>query len=58
MIKTILSALLACAALLGGQTALAQTFPTRPVTIISPFPPGDIVARGSSRACRRSSGNR
>ena len=48
MIKTILSALLACAALLGGQTALAQTFPTRPVTIVVPYPPGgliDIVAR-------------
>ena len=48
MIKTILSALLACAALLGGQTVLAQTFPTRPVTIVVPYPPGgliDIVAR-------------
>ena len=48
MIKTIFSALLGCAALLGGQTTLAQTFPTRPVTIVVPYPPGgliDIVAR-------------
>ena len=35
-------------AVLGAQGALAQTFPTRPVTIIVPYPPGgliDLVAR-------------
>jgi tripartite-type tricarboxylate transporter receptor subunit TctC len=34
--------------MLCGQTALAQAFPTRPVTIVVPYPPGgliDIVAR-------------
>ena len=48
MIKTILSTLLACAALLGGQAALAQAFPTRSVVIVVPYPPGgliDLVAR-------------
>ena len=39
---------LCCVAMLCGQTALAQAFPTRPVTIVVPYPPGgliDIVAR-------------
>jgi tripartite-type tricarboxylate transporter receptor subunit TctC len=46
--KTLVRALLWCAAMLCGQPALAQTFPTRPVTIVVPYPPGgliDIVAR-------------
>ena len=46
--KTFVSTLLWCAAMLGGQTALAQAFPTRPVTIVVPYPPGgliDLVAR-------------
>jgi len=45
--KTIIHALLCCAAMLSGQV-FAQAFPTRPVTIISPFPPGglnDITVR-------------
>ncbi|HKC44919.1 MAG TPA: tripartite tricarboxylate transporter substrate binding protein [Burkholderiales bacterium] len=40
--------LLWCAAVLGGQAAFAQAFPTRPVTIVVPYPPGgliDLVAR-------------
>jgi tripartite-type tricarboxylate transporter receptor subunit TctC len=37
-----------CVAALGGQAAFAQAFPTRPVTIVVPYPPGgliDLVAR-------------
>ena len=48
MMRTILSAVLGCIALLGGQAAFPQAFPTRPVTIVVPYPPGgliDIVAR-------------
>ena len=46
--KTFVCTLLWCAAMLGGQTALAQAFPNRPVTIVVPYPPGgliDLVAR-------------
>jgi tripartite-type tricarboxylate transporter receptor subunit TctC len=46
--KTFVHALLWCVAALGGQAAFAQAFPTRPVTIVVPYPPGgliDLVAR-------------
>ncbi|MGH9577856.1 MAG: Bug family tripartite tricarboxylate transporter substrate binding protein [Terriglobales bacterium] len=46
--KSFFCALLSCAAALGVQPASAQTFPTRAVTIIVPYPPGgliDLVAR-------------
>src|SRR5215510_4594415 len=46
--KTLGSVLLWCAAVFGGQAAFAQAFPTRPVTIVVPYPPGgliDLVAR-------------
>jgi tripartite-type tricarboxylate transporter receptor subunit TctC len=46
--KSVVFALLSCAAAFAAQNALAQTFPTRPVTIVVPYPPGgliDLVAR-------------
>ena len=46
--KTLGYVLLWCAAVFGGQLAFAQAFPTRPVTIVVPYPPGgliDLVAR-------------
>jgi tripartite-type tricarboxylate transporter receptor subunit TctC len=48
MMKMFVHALLWCAAVLGGQAAFAQAFPTRTVTIVVPYPPGgliDLVAR-------------
>ena len=47
MMKSVVFALLSAVALAGGG-AHAQTFPTRPVTIVVPYPPGgliDLVAR-------------
>jgi len=47
MMKSVVFALLSAVALPGGG-AHAQTFPTRPVTIVVPYPPGgliDLVAR-------------
>ena len=41
--------------------ATAQTFPSKPVRIITPFPPGsgpDTVLRSSARSCRRVGANR
>ena len=41
-------ALLAAATLIGGAPATAQSWPSRPINIIVPFPPGpalDLVAR-------------
>ena len=46
--KTLAFAMLCGAAVLGSATAHAQAFPTRPVTIVVPYPPGgliDLVAR-------------
>lgn len=46
--KTLVSILASCVALLGAHTAVAQNYPTRPVTIVVPYPPGgliDLVAR-------------
>src|SRR3979490_416041 len=48
MRKLILIAALIAAALGCGAVASAQTFPTRPITIVVPYPPGgppDVVAR-------------
>jgi tripartite-type tricarboxylate transporter receptor subunit TctC len=42
------AALVLGAGLILGQAAQAQTFPTRPITIVVPYPPGgliDLVAR-------------
>jgi tripartite-type tricarboxylate transporter receptor subunit TctC len=47
-LKTLISALGALAAMLSGQAALAQAFPTKTVVVVVPYPPGgliDIVAR-------------
>jgi len=47
MMKSVVFALLSAVAVAGGG-AHAQTFPTRPVTIVVPYPPGgliDLVAR-------------
>lgn len=38
-----LAAAAACAALLSAGSAQAQTWPTRPVTMIVPFPPGNVT---------------
>jgi tripartite-type tricarboxylate transporter receptor subunit TctC len=46
--KSFVLALLSCIVALCPQSALAQAFPTRPVTIVVPYPPGgliDLVAR-------------
>ena len=46
--KRLLSTALSALAVLGAAPALADTFPSKPVTLIAPFPPGgstDVLAR-------------
>lgn len=48
MSKFILTALLAIAAIVYGQPGYAQSYPSRPITMVVPYPPGtnaDVVAR-------------
>ena len=46
--QRLLSTALSAMAVLGAAPALADTFPSKPVTLIAPFPPGgstDVLAR-------------
>jgi tripartite-type tricarboxylate transporter receptor subunit TctC len=48
-----------CALVLGGAAALAQDFPSKPVKVIVPFPPGgpvDVLARALGEAFRERTG--
>src|SRR5712664_227687 len=59
MRKLILIAALIAAALGCGAVASAQGFPTRPITIVVPYPPGgptDVVARILAERMRQSFG--
>lgn len=57
--KTVFSALAACVLALGATTATAQTFPTKPVTMVVPFTAGgptDAVGRALAQAMSKSLG--
>ena len=57
--KTVFSALAACVLALGATTATAQSFPTKPVTMVVPFTAGgptDAVGRALAQAMSKSLG--